>query len=36
MAADNYGDKTQEEPQAQKDIGQQQAAQEQSQMLLAS
>lgn len=32
MAGDNHGDKTQEEPQAQEDLGQQQAAQDQSQM----
>jgi hypothetical protein len=32
MASDNHGDKTQEEPQAQEDLGQQQAAQEQPQV----
>jgi hypothetical protein len=32
MASDNHGDKTQEEPQAQEDHGQQQAAQEQPQV----
>ena len=32
MAGDTYGDKTQEEPQAQEDFGQQQTAQEQSQV----
>ena len=31
MASDNHGDKTQEEPQAQEDLGQQQAAQDQPQ-----
>lgn len=32
MAGDNHGDKTQEEPQAQEDLGQQQAAQDQPQV----
>ena len=32
MAGDNHGDKTQEEPQAQEDLGQQQAAQGQQQV----
>lgn len=32
MAGDNHGDKTQEEPKAQEDLGQQQAAQEQPQV----
>ena len=32
MASDNHGDKTQEEPQVQEDLGQQQAAQDQSQV----
>jgi hypothetical protein len=32
MASDNYGDMTQEEPQAQEDLGQQQAAQDQPQL----
>ena len=31
MAGDTHGDETQEEPQAQEDLGQQQAAQDQSQ-----
>lgn len=32
MAGDNHGDETQEEPQAQEDLGQQQAAQDRPQM----
>lgn len=32
MAGDNHGDKTQEEPQAQEDLGQQQAAQDKPQV----
>lgn len=32
MPGDNHGDKTQEEPQAQEDLGQQQAAQDQPQV----
>ena len=32
MAGDNHGDKTQEEPQAQENLGQQQAAQDQPQV----
>lgn len=32
MASDNHGDKTQEEPQTQENLGQQQAAQEQPQV----
>lgn len=32
MAGDAHGDKTQEEPQAQEELGQQQAAQDQSQV----